>query len=151
MRKFPEAPETLSPAPLSKRLAAMLYDFLIVVALWMLIGAIGVSLNGGEAASGPVFKSAVFLAAFLFFCGFWTSNGQTLGMQAWRIRIQTPEGYSVSWMQALIRFFMAGVSALFCGLGYWWILWDKDKLSWHDRYSESRVVSLPKPAKKNKA
>lgn len=126
----------------------MLYDSLLVLALWMLIGFIGVGLNGGEAVKGPFFNSALFLITFLFFAGFWTRNGQTLGMQAWRIRIQTKEGYSISWMQALIRFFMALVSALFAGLGYFWVLIDKEKRSWHDRYSETQVVSLPKPQKK---
>ncbi len=148
MRKFPETPDQLVPASLIKRLAAMLYDSLLVIALWMLVGFIGVALNDGEAAQGPFFKSALFLITFLFFAGFWTRGGQTLGMQAWRIRIQTIDGHSISWMQALIRFFMAMVSALFAGLGYVWILIDKDKRSWHDRYSDTQVVSLPKPIKK---
>ncbi|RCI69267.1 RDD family protein, partial [Pseudomonas aeruginosa] len=30
------------------------------------------------------------------------------------------------------------------GLGFLWMLWDKDKRTWHDRYSESQVVRLPK-------
>lgn len=148
MRQFPESAKSLPPASLFKRLAAMLYDSMIVMAIWMLISGIGVTLNGGEAVAGPLFKSAVFLVTFLFFAGFWTRSGQTLGMQAWRIRIQSDEGYTLSWMQALIRFFMAIVSAIFFGLGYWWILFDSQKRSWHDRYSDSRVVQLPKPVKK---
>lgn len=151
MRKFPETSDQLSSASLTKRLAAMVYDTLLVVSLWMLIGGIGVALNGGEAAEGPVFKSVLFLVTFFFFTGFWTSNGQTLGMQAWRLRIQTEDGYSIGWMQAMIRFFMALVSLLFAGLGYLWILIDKDKRSWHDKYSDSIVVSLPKPVKKKKS
>lgn len=150
MRRFPEDPKNLQPASLPKRLAAMLYDSLIVVALWMFVGAIGVALNHGEAAQGPFFKSAIFLVTFLFFTGFWTRNGQTLGMQAWRVRIQTPKGYSISWMQALIRFFMAAVSLACFGLGYWWVLIDKQQRSWHDRYSDTQVVSLPKAKKPKK-
>lgn len=147
MRKFPESADQLKPASLFKRLAAMVYDTLLVVALWMVVGAIGVALNGGEAVGGPFFKSGLFLVTFFFFAGFWTYNGQTLGMQAWRLRIQTPEGYSISYMQALIRFFTALASAAALGLGYWWMLFDREQRTWHDRYSETRVVQLPKPAK----
>lgn len=150
MHKFPESPNQLTPASFIKRLAAMLYDTMLVIALWMLVGFIGLALNGGEGATGPFFKSALFLITFLFFAGFWTRNGQTLGMQAWRIRIQTTDGYSINWMQALIRFFTAIASVLFFGLGYFWILIDKEKRSWHDRYSETCVVNLPKPEKKKK-
>jgi uncharacterized RDD family membrane protein YckC len=35
-------------------------------------------------------------------------------------------------------------SALVFGLGYWWIMFDSNKLGWHDRWSNSRVVQLPK-------
>lgn len=144
MQKFPESPDQLKPASLPRRLGAMLYDGLILLALWMLIGAIGVGLNGGEAVGGPFFKSCLFLVTFLFFAGFWIRNGQTLGMQAWHIRIQTFDGLSISPMQALIRFFAAGAAALPLGLGYWWMLFDRQGLTWHDRYSESCVVLLPK-------
>ncbi len=136
-----------SPAPLFKRLAAMLYDSLLIAALWMVIGIIGVAVNGGEAIGGPLFNSSLFLTTFLFFMLFWTRGGQTLGMMAWRLRVQTPEGQAISAMQALLRFFGAALSAVCLGAGYWWMLFGKDKLTWHDRYSESRVVELPKRKK----
>ena len=46
--------------------------------------------------------------------------------------------------QALLRFLVAIGSWLLCGLGFFWVLWDKEKRSWHDIYSESQVVQLPK-------
>lgn len=148
MPKSTSPTTTPTPAPLWRRLAAMLYDSLLVVALWFVVGGIAVGLNSGEAASGPVFKSALFLITFVFFGTFWTRSGQTLGMMAWRLRIETEQGQGISWMQALLRFFMAGASALFLGLGYLWMLFDKQQRTWHDRYSETRVVVLPKPAKR---
>ncbi len=135
------------PAPLFKRLAAMLYDSLLVLALWMVIGALGVAFNGGEAVTGPVLNSALFLVTFLFFMLFWTRSGQTLGMLAWKIRIQTPEGQAISGLQALLRFFCAAVSAACLGAGYWVMLIRADQTTWHDRYSDSRVVELPKKNK----
>jgi uncharacterized RDD family membrane protein YckC len=140
-------PNPLPPASLARRLAAICYDSLLIVALWMLVGAIGVALNGGEAVQGPVFNSVLFLVTFLFFMLFWTRSGQTVGMMAWRIRIQTTEGTAINGMQALLRFFAAGASFLCLGAGYWWMLFDKQQRTWHDRYSESCVVQLPKRQK----
>ena len=143
----PTAQTQFKPAPLFKRLAAMLYDSLLIAALWMMIGAIGVALNGGEEVGGPLLSSALFLATFLFFMLFWTRSGQTLGMLAWKIRIQTPEGQAISGLQALLRFFCAGASAACLGAGYWSMLFNKTQLTWHDRYSDSRVVEMPKTKK----
>lgn len=147
MRKFPEDAQNLPPASLLRRLGAMLYDSLLIIAMWMLIGGVAVALNDGQAVQGPFFSSTLFLVTYLFFAGFWTRSGQTLGMQAWRVRIQTADGCTIGLMQSLIRFFMALASMLCGGLGYWWMLFDKEKLTWHDRYSESRTVVLP-PSKK---
>ncbi|OMH38289.1 RDD family protein [Motiliproteus sp. MSK22-1] len=147
MHKFPESPARLPNAPLYRRLGAIVYDSLVVIALWMIVGAIGVALNQGEAVKGPVFNSTLFLVTFLFFAGFWTRRGQTIGMLAWRLRVQSSEGYSITLMQALLRFFTAGFSLLCLGMGFWWMLIDKQGLTWHDRYSETQLVVLPKRKK----
>ena len=127
-----------------KRLMAMMYDTLLVVAVWMLIGYVFIAFNDGEAVSGPLFNSSIFLVTFLFFALFWTRSGQTLGMIAWRLRVETDEGQPLDAKQSLLRFMGAIFSALVLGLGYWWILIDANNLSWHDRWSNSRIVQLPK-------
>ena len=131
-------------ASLVKRLLAMMYDSLLIMAVWMLVGYVFIAFNDGEAVSGPLFSSTVFLVTFLFFALFWTRSGQTLGMLAWRIRIESDQGQPLSAKQALLRFMAAIFSALVFGLGYWWIMFDSNKLGWHDRWSNSRVVQLPK-------
>jgi uncharacterized RDD family membrane protein YckC len=45
---------------------------------------------------------------------------------------------------ASLRFFAAILSWLPAGLGFWWQLWDKDKLAWHDRLSGTRLRHYPK-------
>jgi len=65
-------------------------------------------------------------------------------MQVWGIRVQNADGSAIDLWQALLRFLIAIISWLCGGLGFWWMLWDKKKLSWHDRYSESLIVQLPK-------
>ena len=83
-------------------------------------------------------------AFFGFFAKFWTHNGQTLGMQVWGIRIQNKDGSAIDLWQALLRFLLAILSWLCLGLGFLWMLWDKEKRTWHDIYSESQAVQLPK-------
>lgn len=132
------------PAGLGRRLGAMLYDFLLVVALWMLLGFVAVALNQGEANQSPLFHSLLLVSTFVFFAFFWMRGGMTLGMQAWRLRVQTLDGMSITLMQSLVRFVAAGVSLAALGLGYWWVLFDAERRSWPDIASQTRVVVLPR-------
>lgn len=136
-------PET-RPASLIKRLMAMLYDFMLILAIWVVTGFVAVALNDGEAVEGPLFKTALFCITFLFFGFFWTRLGQTLGMQAWRLRVQTLDGYRLTWSRALMRFMLAIISFIPLGMGYIWMLFSDEKLTWHDKLSETCIVQLPK-------
>jgi uncharacterized RDD family membrane protein YckC len=80
----------------------------------------------------------------LFFCVFWTRSGQTLGMLAWRLRVERSDGATLTWRDALLRLAGACVSLAALGLGYFWIWIDRDRLTWHDRWSGTRVVVVPK-------
>ena len=150
------------PAGLVRRLAAMFYDFLLCMALMMVIALLYQQgllrlIHGAEqlralADAGaldhdPVLASLLLIGVFAFFAKFWTHSGQTLGMQVWGVRIQNQDGSAIDLWQALLRFFIAIGSWLCCGLGFLWMLWDKDQRTWHDRYSDSVVVQLPKKSK----
>ncbi|MBP6382319.1 MAG: RDD family protein [Pseudomonadales bacterium] len=152
------SPDTLPPPGLLRRLAAMLYDSLLVFAVAWTVTALAVFLrlervgesairaSGKAAASGLLLQLAIAVALVLFFGWFWTRSGQTLGMQAWRLRVQQPDGSPISWRQALVRMGGAVLSALCLGAGYWWLLFDRERRTWHDRLSGTRVVLLPKRA-----
>ncbi len=157
-RPFKQEFSNTTPASFIKRLMAMVYDSLLVIALWMVIAAISVALNNGEAISlqtSPgyavaLFNSALFCATFLFFGFFWTRNGQTLGMLAWRLRVQSLTGDRISWTQALLRFMLAIPSLGIFGIGFLWMLVTDERLTLHDRWSGSCMVQLPKQEKENK-
>lgn len=137
----------LRPASARLRLCAMIYDGFLLVAVWMAVAGIAVAIHHGEAIDSPMgrasLQSALFCASYLFFGYFWTRNGQTLGMQAWNLRVQTNTGERLTWMQALIRFLGAIVSLLPLGLGYLYYFFSDERLTWHDRWSSSIVVQLP--------
>lgn len=158
-------PQLLEPtgqfpkASLIRRLAAMFYDFLLSLALvmvvtWIYQQAILRAIHGSEklkqlAEQGmldqdPLLASLLLLSLFAFYAKFWTHNGQTLGMQAWGIRIQNANGSRISLIQALIRFLVAIASLVIGGLGFWWMLFSPQKNTWHDSYSQSECVQLPK-------
>jgi uncharacterized RDD family membrane protein YckC len=131
-------------ASLPRRLGAIGYDSLIVIALSFAVTALWMFMTDTEQAIGPAFQSTLFISIFLFFGFFWTKNGQTIGMLAWRIRVQSKEGYSITWTQALIRFCSAILGTLICGLGYVWMLVNDQKLTLQDQLSNTEVVYLPK-------
>ena len=78
-----------------------------------------------------------------FFSWFWIKNGQTLGMQAWRIKLISTDGKNIDLKQASIRLLAAIVSAGVFGLGYLWILLEAKNRSWHDIISKTRLILLP--------
>lgn len=136
-----------APPGLLRRLAALLYDGLLVVALLMLATVPYVLLTGGGATShvGRVlFQTYLLAVMFGFFSWFWLHGGQTLGMRAWRLQVIGRDGAPLRPSQALARFAWAVPSLLLFGLGLAWVLVDKDRLAWHDRLSGTRLVLLPK-------
>ena len=158
-----------SPVWLPRRLAAIVYDGLLLIGV--LVGAtalalgLAVALLGGEAVklhdplqANPFFQTYLLLVCFFFYGGFWTHGGQTLGMRAWRLRLQRRDGRGIGWWQALLRFLIGtlwlapvaylhqvlkvGVApSLGAGFGCLLLLL---ALRLPDRASETELVVLPK-------
>ena len=130
-----------------RRVAAMLYDGLLVLALLFLVTLPFIALRGGdpvESNENLAYQLTICLVIYGFFVGFWSRSGRTLGMQSWRLQLETEDGSEVGIYTANIRFFAALLSLLPAGLGFLWSLWDRDKLTWHDRISKTRIVYYPK-------
>jgi uncharacterized RDD family membrane protein YckC len=139
------------PASLLRRLGAMIYDTLLLAALLMLATGLMLPLTGGEAIDADshpvlewVYRALLVGLTIGFFGLFWTRSGQTLGMAAWRIRVQREDGSNLSWRDSAVRLGASILSWLPAGLGFAWILVDRDKRAWHDRLSRTRVVLLPR-------
>ncbi|MDF2181888.1 RDD family protein [Neptuniibacter sp. CAU 1671] len=146
-RHFRQAYSDVTTASPLKRLLSLVYDGMILIALWMVIGMIAVSLNDGEAVQGPLFKSVLLVITYFFLSFFWMRSGQTLGMLAWRLRIQTLAGEPLNPTQTLLRFFTGMLSIACFGLGFIWMFINRDRQAWHDLASGSCVVQLPKQKK----
>ena len=134
-----------APAGLLRRLAAGVYDALLLLALLMIGSVPLVALLGAPVPAGSwTYQLALLLLGLAFFAGFWSHGGQTLGMRAWRLKVTATSGAPLSPRAALIRYLAALVSLAALGIGFIWMLFDPDGLTWHDRWSHSRVVVLPK-------
>ncbi len=67
-------------------------------------------------------------------------NGQTIGKKIMGIRVVKTDGSSVDWVKAFVRSLCRYLSSLALLLGYFWMLWDKDSQTWHDKLAETDVV-----------
>lgn len=121
----------------------MLYDAFLVVALWMVTTYVMVAIfNEGEPVDGLWFQLLLYLEALFFYFVFWRIHGQTLGMQVWKIRAVDDDGKIMTSRQCVLRFLVATLSLAALGLGFFWMLVNKDRLTWHDMASRSHVVYL---------
>lgn len=152
-------------AGLWRRLAAMVYDGMLLFAVLFVATLIpALILSPEHLQSAPDTNAVVhelnsplagwgyrfyLLAVALLFNGlFWRKQGQTLGMQAWRLKLVSRDGGDTSWLQCLLRTLVSLLSIAACGLGYLWLYLDKDKLTWHDRASGTQVLQLPKQTRR---
>jgi uncharacterized RDD family membrane protein YckC len=129
---------------LIRRLAAMLYDGLLLTALLFVATAV-ITLPHGSPTGFMllIFQFFIFeIIPLIFFTGFWVRGGQTLGMRAWRLKLERMDGGDISWSDALKRHIAALFSILVFGLGFIWILVDPQKLAWHDRLSKTRLILI---------
>lgn len=141
------ATDTVIRCSLLRRLAAITYDGIVLIGV-LFAAAVPptvamVSLSHTVQEDSFVFRLAMglylLLVAFAFFGGFWTHGGQTIGMRAWHIRLVRRDGERVGWGDAAIRFIGAIVSWLALGVGFLWSPFDRERLAWHDRWSDTEL------------
>lgn len=155
-----DSPNTISyldypSAGVFRRLASMVYDALIVIAMWFLIATIYLAITGVDSEhSSKDLQLTLFpfllSGTFLFYFWFWSHGGQTLGMRAWRLQVVDAnlDGRPVNIFQCLSRFLMAILSLGCFGLGYFWLLISPSGDTWHDSLSNTRTLVLPKEINK---
>ncbi|WP_448568028.1 RDD family protein [Thalassotalea ganghwensis] len=142
-----------------RRFASYIYDLLVAIAVYMVAGAVGflifavlayyglVDMNGHQhlieaqqsslVYSGLIYSWSLAWVAY-FFIYFWCKSGQTLGMKAWKLRVQNLDGTLISKKTALLR-----LLPTLLGLGNLWVLVNlKNKQSLQDQVTNTEVVVL---------
>lgn len=140
------------------RLLALFYDLWPVAALWMIASLAFTVLY---AASGhgvrenippwSAWQWALWATCWLITGAYavlsWRRGGQTLGMRPWRLRVTAPDGAPAPLRALLVRYAVGTLSLLPAGLGFWWAWLDRDRLTWHDRASRTRLRREAKRAR----
>jgi uncharacterized RDD family membrane protein YckC len=147
-------PDQWAQPSLWRRLSAIIYDSALVAAVLLMAMALVVvpidlifgseSFDAATLRSNPFYLIYLFCVMVGFHILFWTRGGQTLGMRAWRLKVLRNDGQPLKLKDALLRYFAAILSWAALGLGFIWILFDKEGLAWHDRISKTRLVILEK-------
>ncbi len=153
-------------ASFMRRLAAMIYDALVAVAIAMLSGLLmsvilaALYSNGLVGQAYPeylvysqeslsfklIMNSWVIFWVVAFFMWFWAKGGQTIGMRAWRLRLFSSISEPVSFTRLLVRLLTS-----LCGFGTVLVLFDrKHKLALQDRASQMEMLVLTKGANDHK-
>jgi len=143
-------PESTNPAAcgLLRLLLVITYDAIIVVAILMIAGAIALLLPFSNPSAGKDLAYTLYLLLFwfLYLAWCWRHNGMTLGMRAWKVRLLNQLGKDPyqppRWWQCGLRFIGAFLSLLPAGLGYGWMWFDREQRSWHDLFSQTRLVHM---------
>lgn len=150
---------TFPRAGFRRRIASWIYDTLLAIAVYMTSGALSFliiamfvrfglfDLQGYEHLSDAISNTYWLLwpnelwklsCVALFFIWFWAKSGQTLGMKAWRLRVQNQDGTRITKTTGLKR-----ILPTLLGLGNFTVLFDrKNKLSLQDRLTNTEIVLL---------
>ncbi len=139
-------PSETHTVSLIRRLAAMSYDGFVLIAIFFFATALLLPFTEGEAISSDkvIYSCYLMLWWYLFFVWFWTHNGQTIGMRAWKIQVQSNQQKALDWKSASIRFWVAFLSFACFGIGFIWLIFESRHRSWHDIASNTRLVRLVK-------
>jgi uncharacterized RDD family membrane protein YckC len=126
----PTLPAALSlpRAGFFERMGAAFLDVILVSILGALVG-------------GPPLGLLVALA---YFAGMWAWKGTTIGGIVLNLKVVRQDDQPVTFAVALVRGLAAAFSAIVLFLGFFWIIWDAEKQSWHDKIAGTVVVRLPR-------
>jgi uncharacterized RDD family membrane protein YckC len=125
-----------------RKIVAFFIDyFFLVFMVGFLIGFLGAIYDVFQLGESALFI-IVAISAILYFTGMWATLGATVGLKIVGLKIISLDGRTITPKEALIRFAVWVVSNVFGCIGFFWILFDKDKLSLADKVAKTVVVKV---------
>jgi uncharacterized RDD family membrane protein YckC len=136
-------------AHLHRIIGSVIYDWLVLLGLLMIFGFIAVaanhSLTGEESikANNHLFQLYILTVVVGYYTYFWQRSGQTVGMKAWKLKLQSIDQQPVSFKQTLVRL-VVSVPAYFLGLvGILWVYTPAQR-TWQGLASGTQLIYIPK-------
>ena len=126
--------------------AATVYDSLLMLGVWFLVGSLALSIKfvfTGEVSSLNPFvgMSLVILSTWLYFALFWIYGGKTLGMSSWKLRIISQNGNQITLIQTIIRFLSNIITISLAGIPLFFRRINKNYRSLSDLLSKTSIIS----------
>jgi uncharacterized RDD family membrane protein YckC len=123
-------------------MAIIVYDFVIVISLLMLATMLAMlaGFGGRTAMKDPVYTVYLLSIWFFYLAWCWHQGGMTVGMRAWRVKIEDENGNKPGWGKSTIRFLASLLSTAAAGIGFLWALVDSRNRTWHDLLSSTRLI-----------
>ena len=134
-------------ARLRIRLASLVYEALLLVALLMVATALFVAIAGDSRTPLLRHLLRIYLVAVMgvYFVWSWSHGRRTLAMRTWRLRLVDRAGAPPGLAAACVRFLVAAAAAPLAALPWWWAGLDRDRLFLHDRVAGTRLLRDPPP------
>ena len=140
--------QTITVIGFGRRLIATLIDGILLAVFTFIvafaIGFVGIFIqmfnpNEPLPLSQLIIVCGLVLSV-IYYVGYWSKSGQTIGNTLLGIQVVSKDGTSVSGGKALLRYFGYIVSAIALSLGFLWAAFDRKRQGWHDKIAGTYVV-----------
>jgi uncharacterized RDD family membrane protein YckC len=84
------------------------------------------------------------LVALAYFAGMWAWKGTTIGGTVLNLKVVRLDGKPVTFGVAVVRGLVSVLSMIVFFLGFFWMIWDVEKQTWHDKIAGTVVVRVPR-------
>lgn len=128
-------------ASFGARFVALFIDGVILGIINFILGAIAAPLGDSAASLVSMLGTLIGWAYFIYLD---VAQGATLGKKVMHLRVQkTDTGENLNYVEAFLREVVGRIlSSIVLFLGYFWMLWDDKKQTWHDKVANSVVVKV---------
>lgn len=143
---YDDVTETLRPPSLNARCGAFLLDYILTLFPLSLTLALAffVKRKLMEPEVGGFFQYVGYalVVGVIFFNWVYSyvRYGQSFGKRFIGLRVIRIDRQPMDYQTALIRLLVYLLSILFAGLGFLWMLWDKDQRGLHDKIAKTLVI-----------
>jgi uncharacterized RDD family membrane protein YckC len=133
-------------AGLMRRLLALLYDSILIIGIYMSYVILVTYLNGSalESQLEILFLQFSFIIfIFLFYCYFWKfNNGQTLGMQVWKIKLVSLGNEEININKMVLRCALSMIFSLVFLSNFIFIIFNKERKTLGDYFSKTKLLKV---------
>jgi uncharacterized RDD family membrane protein YckC len=130
----------------TKIIFALLYDLLLLLAVWFFVAIPFVLWQGDNIQNSPatLFAFQVYLlgTTYIYLSYFWLQTGQTPGLRTWRLQLIRTDGYILTRRDSYVRFLFSLISVATLGLGWLWVFFNNRHQTFHDMMANTQIIAV---------